>query len=154
MHVNTLTFYNYKLSYRLDGEKGNNMNTQQIFELGIINDDTEIFIRNDVSTTGFEILAKGNWYEDHILEYSNEKYPVVSFTWQDNNKLYIDITAGNNITEVKEVMLFNNVENAEYTDSKELLKRKDIRYIGTDYELSNYDLYENIYTGELYATTL
>ncbi len=130
------------------------MNTQQIFELGIINDDTEIFIRNDVSTTGFEILAKGNWYEDHILEYSNEKYPVVSFTWQDNNKLYIDITAGNNITEVKEVMLFNNVENAEYTDSKELLKRKDIRYIGTDYELSNYDLYENIYTGELYATTL
>lgn len=68
------------------------MNIQEIFELGIINDDTEIFIRNDESATDFELLAKGHWYEDHILKYSNKKYPVVSFTWQDDNKIYIDIT--------------------------------------------------------------
>lgn len=58
--------------------------------LSITKDDTEIFVRNNESTTGFELLAEGYWYKDHILKYSD--YPVVSFTWQDDNKIYIDIT--------------------------------------------------------------
>lgn len=52
-----------------------------------------------------------------------------------------------------EVMLFNNIDKAGYMDSEELLKQ-EVRYIGTDYELSGYDIYEHIYTGELYATNL
>lgn len=50
-------------------------------------------------------------------------------------------------------MLFNNIEKAKYMDSEELLK-KEVRYVASDHELSGYDIYEEIHTGELYATKL
>lgn len=59
-----------------------------VFELGIIKDDTEVCIRD----TDFNLLAKGKWYENHILDYIIQIYKVESFTWQDDNKIYIDIT--------------------------------------------------------------
>lgn len=63
------------------------MKVNEIFKLGIIEDDTEIFIRD----TDFNLLAHGNWYEDHILEYSIEEYIADSFTWESGNKIFIDI---------------------------------------------------------------
>ena len=68
------------------------MTTHELYNLGIFKDNTEIFIRNDKSATGFEVLAKGYWYEDHMLDYFIEKYQIVSFTWQDDNRIYVDIT--------------------------------------------------------------
>ncbi len=120
------------------------MKINEINELGIIKDDTKIFIRGN----DFKVLAYGNWYEDHILDYFNKKYTVESFTWQNNKKIYIDI-----IIDKVEIMLFNNIEKAKYMDSEELLK-KEVRYVASDHELSGYDIYENIYTGEFYATIL
>lgn len=61
------------------------MKVKEIFESGLINDNTEIFIRD----AEFNILAHGNWYNDNILYY--EEYETESFTWQDDNKIYIDI---------------------------------------------------------------
>lgn len=52
--------------------------------LEIVNDQTEIFIRED-----FKVLAHGNWFQDHILDHMKDK--VESFTWQDDNKIYIDV---------------------------------------------------------------
>lgn len=51
------------------------------------------------------------------------------------------------------IELFRNIEKAEFLESEELLKR-NVRYVGTDYEISGYDIYEEISTGELYATKL
>ena len=62
------------------------MTVEKIFEIGIIDDNTEIFIRQGEY---FKVLAHGNWYQDDILEYS--EHEVESFTWQDDNKLYIDL---------------------------------------------------------------
>ncbi len=61
-----------------------------VFKLGIVKDDTKVYIRNAISTPGLW-LAKGNWYEDHILDYASENYPVESFTWKNRNKIYINI---------------------------------------------------------------
>ncbi len=52
--------------------------------IGLINDLTEIFIRKD-----FKVLAHGNWYQDHILDHMQDE--VESFTWQDDNKIFIDV---------------------------------------------------------------
>lgn len=54
--------------------------------MGLIKDNTEIFIRQG---EGFHVLAHGNWYQDDILDYMHHE--VESFTWQDDNKLYIDV---------------------------------------------------------------
>ena len=51
----------------------------------LINDSTEIWIRD----SNMHILAHGNWYQDNILEYTHCE--VESFTWQDDNKVFIDI---------------------------------------------------------------
>lgn len=54
-----------------------------------------------------------------------------------------------------DVELFNNIDKAEFIESRELLKRAhEIRYIATDFEYSGYDIYEEISTGYLYATKL
>lgn len=62
------------------------MKVGRIYEAGFIKDDTEIFIRQG---EGFNVLAHGNWYEDKILDYVDME--VVSFTWQYDNKVYIDV---------------------------------------------------------------
>ncbi len=63
------------------------MKIYDVLKLGIIKDDTEVYIRDE----NFNVLAKGNWYEDHILDYIIDIHPIRSFTWQDDNKIYIDI---------------------------------------------------------------
>lgn len=61
------------------------MTISKIFEVGLINDDTEVWIRD----SEFHVLAHGNWYQDNILDYLESE--VESFTWQDDNKFYIDV---------------------------------------------------------------
>lgn len=62
------------------------MTLEKIYEMGLIKDDTEIFVRQGDS---FQVLAHGNWYQDNVLEYL--KREVESFTWQDDNKIYVDV---------------------------------------------------------------
>lgn len=53
-----------------------------------------------------------------------------------------------------QIMLFNSIGKAVLIDKENLLKHLDVKYITTDYELSGYDIYKDIYTGVLYATRL
>lgn len=62
------------------------MKIGKIYEAGFIKDDTEIFIRQGEEVN---VLAHGNWYEDKILDYADME--VESFTWQDDNKVFIDV---------------------------------------------------------------
>lgn len=61
------------------------MAVSYILELGVINNDTEIYIRDGESN----VLAQGIWYQDAIQDFSDRE--VESFTWQDDNKAYIDV---------------------------------------------------------------
>jgi len=63
------------------------MKVKQIFEhLNLlITDETEIIIRDPEMIT----LAKGNWFQDNILKYSDSM--VESFVWQDDHKFFIDL---------------------------------------------------------------
>lgn len=49
----------------------------------IINDRTEIYIRDD----NFNIVACGNWFNDEVLDHSDDE--AESFSWQDDNIVYI-----------------------------------------------------------------
>lgn len=60
------------------------MTLGKIYDMGLIKDDTEIFILQGET---FHVLAHGNWYEEHILKYMHRE--AESFTWQVDNKLYI-----------------------------------------------------------------
>ena len=62
------------------------MTLEKIYEMGLIEDYTEIFVRH---SEGFKVLAHGNWYQDNVLEYTHRE--VESFTWQDDDKIYIDL---------------------------------------------------------------
>lgn len=62
------------------------MTLEKIYDMGLINDNTEIIVRHGDS---FTPLACGNWYQDNILEYTHHE--LESFTWQDDNKLYVDV---------------------------------------------------------------
>lgn len=62
------------------------MTVTKINEMGLIDDSTEIVIRQG---EGFNTLARGNWYQDDILAY--EDHEIESFTWQDDNRIYIDV---------------------------------------------------------------
>ncbi len=44
-----------------------------------------LFIRDN----DFSVLAHGNGYQDNVLDFLDAK--IESFTWQDDNKIYIDI---------------------------------------------------------------
>lgn len=59
------------------------MTVEKIFGLGLINDDTKVWIR------GEHVLAAGNWYQDDILAYLHHE--AASFTWLDNGDFYIDV---------------------------------------------------------------
>ncbi len=52
----------------------------------LINDHTEIYIRNKDS---FHVYAYGNWFQDCILDYM--EHEITSFTWEDENTIFIDI---------------------------------------------------------------
>lgn len=62
------------------------MTLGRIKEIGLINDSTDIVIREG---EGFATLARGNRYQDNILAYDDRE--VESFTWQDNNQIFIDV---------------------------------------------------------------
>ena len=62
------------------------MTVSKIIESDFVKDDTEIFVRQG---EGFKVLAHGNWYQDSVLNY--HEHEVESFTWQDDNKVYIDV---------------------------------------------------------------
>lgn len=61
------------------------MTVERIFMSELIDDNTEVYIRDSY----FNVLAHGNWYEDNVIRYHNNK--VESFTWEDDNNFYIDI---------------------------------------------------------------
>ena len=56
-----------------------------ILELRVVNDDTEIYIRDGEPN----VFARGNRHQDAIQDFSDRE--VESFTWQDDNKIYVDL---------------------------------------------------------------
>ena len=65
-----------------------NMKVKDIYELGLIKDSTEIWIR-DFGEFGMRVLAHGNWYQDDILKYKDRE--VECFHWQDDDTVYFDV---------------------------------------------------------------
>lgn len=65
--------------------KGGNMALDLILKMNLIKNNTEIIIRDQDS----HVVAQGNWYQDDILDYAYAD--IESFTWQDDNKLFIDL---------------------------------------------------------------
>ena len=61
------------------------MTIERLIDLGIINNTTEIYIRN----MEFGLIAKGEWYQDSILEHLEDE--IDSYTWQDDDKVYVDL---------------------------------------------------------------
>ena len=61
------------------------MTLDLILKMGLIKNNTEIIIRDKDS----HVVAQGNWYQDDILDYAYAD--IESFTWQDDNKLFIDL---------------------------------------------------------------
>lgn len=57
----------------------------------LIKDDTKIVIRREESGRLYHmrVCACGCWYCDRILMYLDAE--VESFSWQDDNKVYIDV---------------------------------------------------------------
>lgn len=62
------------------------MTLRKICELGLIKEDTEIFIRQG---DGFYTAAHGNLHQADVVNYMDTE--VECFTWQDDNKFYIDL---------------------------------------------------------------
>lgn len=67
------------------GRTAADMTLRKIFDLGLVNDDTEVWVRDP----DLHVLAHGNWYQDNILEYLDHE--VECFTWQDDNNFYVDL---------------------------------------------------------------
>ena len=62
------------------------MTIMLLYENGLITDDTLVIIRDD----NFNELVSGEWYCDDVLIYGNCE--IESFTWQDDEKIYVDLT--------------------------------------------------------------
>jgi hypothetical protein len=63
------------------------MTLDELFcNISLINDSTIVLIRDDET---MELLAEGKWFQDNSLKYLDRE--VVSFTWQSDNKIYIDV---------------------------------------------------------------
>lgn len=61
------------------------MTLETLFGTDLICDNTKVVIRD----AEFHVLAVGNWYQDNILDFTEKE--IESFTWQDDNKIYVDI---------------------------------------------------------------
>lgn len=59
------------------------MTVEELLELGIIDDNTEIVICD----TDFNVLAQYVWYQDEMLDLSERE--MESFTWRKDNKICI-----------------------------------------------------------------
>lgn len=75
----------------LKPERKNHMTLENLLinHSELINDKTFIYVRNEEN---FSLLTSGNWYQDNVLNYSHKE--ISAFTWQNDNKLYIDIKKG------------------------------------------------------------
>lgn len=61
------------------------MTLERLLDMGLVKDNTEIYIRDEEMYT----IARGNWYQDKVLDHMADK--IECFTWQDDNRLYIDV---------------------------------------------------------------
>lgn len=61
------------------------MTLSRMLEKDLVNDNTEVFIRD----TDCHVLVRGSWFQDNVLIYMNRA--VESFTWQEDNKVFIDL---------------------------------------------------------------
>lgn len=61
------------------------MTLRKIFELGLINENTEIWVR----LPSMCVLAHGNWQQDDVLKYLDHE--LEDFVWQDDNNFYIGL---------------------------------------------------------------
>lgn len=61
------------------------MTLRKIFDLGLINDDTEIWVRN----LDMRVVVHGDWHRDLVLEYLDSE--LKCFTWQDDDNFYTDL---------------------------------------------------------------
>ena len=67
------------------------MTLRKIIDLGFINPDTEIWVRNP----DMRVIYHGDFERDVIQEFFD--FALKSFTWQDDDNFYIDL-AGNGST--------------------------------------------------------
>ena len=61
------------------------MTLRKIFDLGLVNNDTEIWVRD----SDMRVLVHGDWERDLVLEYLDRE--LECFTWQDDDNFYIDL---------------------------------------------------------------
>ena len=61
------------------------MTLRKIFGLGLVNDDTEIWVRD----SDMRVLVHGDWNRELVLEYLDSE--VECFTWQDDDNFFIDL---------------------------------------------------------------
>lgn len=61
------------------------MTIMKVYNLGIINYDTEVIIRD----SNLDVVACGGWFDSGILRHVEDE--ITSFTWQDDHKVYFDI---------------------------------------------------------------
>ena len=81
-----------------------------LLESCLVNDQTKIIIRSGL----FTAIAQGEWFTDRILGYMDE--PIDSFTWEDENKLYIDLKEE---PEQEETPMFTDEELAKVETEEE-----------------------------------
>lgn len=61
------------------------MTIEKLVDMKVINNTTEVYVRN----MEFGLIVKGNWFQDNVLEHI--KREIDTYTWQDDNKVYIDL---------------------------------------------------------------
>ena len=61
------------------------MKLNEILELGVINDNTKISIRDN----NLRLITWGNWYQDNILEKGERE--VESFEWRNSGDFFIKL---------------------------------------------------------------
>lgn len=61
------------------------MTLRKIFDLGLVNDNTEVWVRD----SDMRVLVHADWKRDLVLEFLDEEFDV--FTWQDDGNLYVDL---------------------------------------------------------------
>ena len=59
------------------------MTLRKIFGLGLVNDDTEIWVRD----SDMRVLVHGDWNRELVLEYLDSE--LECFTWQDDDNFFI-----------------------------------------------------------------
>lgn len=61
------------------------MTLEKLFDMELVKGDTEIYIRDK----DMNLLTSGRWFQDKVLDHIEDE--IECFTWQDDNKLYIDV---------------------------------------------------------------